>query len=261
MFRRSIPAVACFLAISTLATGCMAPSEAAPDESDVEPAASEQAFDSQDGNPTHATHSYMTEVAVDAVRSAYPEVETFRAQLIDGSNRELHDLTLKDARQEALRIDVAGNNWGCAKPSVLLARARASYASGDKATAYWLAGILLHYVEDIGVPAHAFRVVHQASPSNWDQFEVMNLQKWWPLYSTLNRVDPGYADATLYVEWNAAWTRSDFAAAFPGVAYTRTMFPMSWLWASSKHKTFVRERQGRTAMATTWALRSIVSHW
>ena len=82
-----------------------------------------------------------------------------------------------------------------------------------------------------------------------------------PSYATLNRVDPGYADATLYVEWNAAWTRSDFAAAFPGVTYTRTMFPMSWLWASSKYKTFVREREGRTAMATTWALRSVVSHW
>ncbi|MGZ6067494.1 MAG: hypothetical protein ACXWVM_34150 [Polyangiales bacterium] len=245
-----------------LISGCAASADPLPAESDVEPADRvEQHWDSQDGNPTHATHSYLAEVAIDAIKGWYPEVETYRAQIVDGANREIHDLVLSDPEQEALRIADGGNNWGCAHPEVVLSRAHARYAAGDKAKAYWYAGIFLHYVGDIGVPAHALHVYHQSSPSDWDHFEVMGLQKWWPLYSTLNRNDPGFADASAYVTWNGEWTKSDFAASFPGVTYTRTLFPLSWVWAGSKYKTFMRERQGRTAMATTWALRSVVTHW
>ena len=143
----------------------------------------------------------------------------------------------------------------------MLGHARTRYAAGDKAKAYWFVGVFLHYVEDIGVPAHAFHVYHQSSPSDWDDFEVLALQNWWPRYSTLNRVDPHFADASAYVAWNGEWTKSDFGTTFPGVTYTRTLFPLSWLWASSKYANFVRDRQGRTAMATTWALRSVVTHW
>ena len=268
MISRPFSLVALFALTScfgSVGLGCAAASadkEATPPESDQEPADNvQQHWDSQDGNPTHATHSYLVEVAIDSIKGWYPEVQTYRAQIVDGANRELHDLPLKDREQEALRIEDGGNNWGCDKPGVVLQHAKASYAAGDKAKAYWYVGIFLHYVADIGVPAHALHVYHQASPSNWDDFEVMGMQKWWPTYSTLDREDPWFADATAYVAWNGDWTKAHFAQAFPGVTYTRTLFPLTWLLASSKYKTFMRERQGRTAMASAWALRSIVTHW
>jgi hypothetical protein len=31
--------------------------------------------------------------------------------------------------------------------------------------------------------------------------------------------------------------------------------------SSTKHEDFVREPQGRTAMANVWAFRSVVTHW
>jgi hypothetical protein len=259
MFGRSF--ATCFSWLFLLLSGCAAAPESAPDELEDEPADIAQHFDSQDGNPTHATHSYMAEAAIDALRGSYPELQTYRARIVDGANRELHELAVDNGVQELLRRQIGGTNAGCSKPAVLLSLARSSYAAGDKSRAFWLAGIFLHSVQDIGVPSHAFRVVHQSTPGSWDHFEVMVMQKWWPLYSTSNRVDPRFADPTAYIEWSAAWARNDFATAFPGVTYTRTFYPMSWLWASRQHKMFARERQGRTTLATMWALRSIVASW
>jgi hypothetical protein len=159
-------------AIATLG-GCAADAQS----TDSASAATQEGWDSQDGNPTHATHSYLTEYAADQLRAAYPELDTYRASLIDGANREIHDLVLKDPEQEALRIEVGGNNYGCDHPDRMWNHVTTSYHAGDKAKAYWYLGIMLHYVEDIGVPAHAFHVYHQSSPSNWDHFEVMAVQE------------------------------------------------------------------------------------
>lgn len=221
-----------------------------------DPATTEQGWDSQDGNPTHATHSYLTEFAADQLKAYYPELVTYRASLVDGANREIHDLPLSDPEQEALRIEVGGNNAGCDHPEKMWAHVQTAYQAGNKSKAFWYLGILLHYVEDIGVPAHAMHVYHQSSPSDWDHFEVMALQRWYPSYSSIDRTDPYFAAPSDYVAFNQSWTVSDWHATFPGVTYTRTYYSMSWWWASSREKTYMRNRQGRTAMATKWALAS-----
>jgi hypothetical protein len=56
------------------------------------------------------------------------------------------------------------------------------------------------------------------------------------------------------VTWNGGWAADDFRQTFPGVTYYRTFFSISWLWVSNKQGTFVREREGRSAVAAEWAL-------
>ncbi|HYE77904.1 MAG TPA: hypothetical protein VEI97_07960 [bacterium] len=248
-------------ACALMAVACAGPSTTAPTAGPVADSHRHGGWDSQDGNPTHATHSYLMEFAIDQLRGTFPEVQTYGAQLIDGANRELHDLPVSNAEQEALRIESGGNNWACARPEVYWIKARERYAAGDKAKAYWLLGILLHHVQDMGTPAHGFHVYHQSSPWNWDDFEVMATQGWYPSYSAINRTNPNFSSPDQYVVWNGEWAKSDFNATWPGVTYTRTFYSTSWFWASSKEKTFMKNRQGRTAYTTMWALRSAVTHW
>ena len=44
--------------------------------------------------------------------------------------------------------------------------------AGHTRRAYFFLGALLHYVQDMGVPAYALLVYHQSSPSDWDNFEI-----------------------------------------------------------------------------------------
>ena len=214
----------------------------------------EQDWDSAGGNPTHATHSYLTEHALDALDGYYPDLATYRSQVVTGANLELHEMPMKDAEQEKLRVEAGGTNWGCEHPEVYWTHAEERWRAGDKAKAYWYVGILLHFVEDLGVPAHALRVWHENTPTTWDHFELMAFQKWAPSYSAINRTDPFYASPADYVALSGSWAASDFHTTYPGVTYTRTFFPKTWLFASSKTKTFVQNREGRTATVATWAL-------
>lgn len=236
-------------------SGCAADAQ----HDNVDPTATEQGWDSQDGNPTHATHSYLTEYAADQLKGTYPELVTYRARLVDGANREIHDLPLADAEQEALRQEVVGTNGACEHPERMWNHVVASYHAGDHAKAFWYLGIMLHYVEDMGVPAHALGVYHQSSPSDWDHFEVMALQRWYPSYANINRTDPHLANPSDYMAFSQNWTISDWQSAFPGVTYTRTYYSMSWWWASSREKTLMRDRQGHTATAVKWALQSALA--
>jgi hypothetical protein len=230
---------------------------AAPDPAPAESTAkTEERWDSQDGNPTHATHSYLTEYAANQLQSWYPDLVTYRATLVDGANREIHDLVLSDPEQEALRQEVVGTNAGCMYPDRMWNHVVQAFNAGNVSKAYWYLGILLHYVEDIGVPAHAFGVYHQASPSNWDDFEVMALQGWYPSYSNIDRGDPWLSVPSDYVAWNKSWTIADWQQTFPGVTYYRTYYATSWWWASSRQKTYMENRQGRTAVAASYALYS-----
>jgi hypothetical protein len=236
-----------FAAVTAFAVfGCSAPAEGVDQSS--------QDWDSAGGNPTHATHSYLTETALDSLDWEYPDLAIYRDQVLTGANLELHELPVKDPEQEALRQEAGGTNGGCEHPEVYWTHAKERYVAHDKAKAYWFVGILLHFVEDLGVPAHALGVWHENTPSTWDHFEVMAFQKWWPSYDDINRWDPGFADPADYVAWNGDWTASDFHEDYPGVTYTRTFFTKTWLFASSRQKRFMRNRQGRTAMAATWAL-------
>jgi hypothetical protein len=227
--------------------GCSAP---------VDTDSTEQDWDSQGGNPTHATHSYLTEHALDTLQGVHPELVTYRSEIVTGANLELHELPVKDAEQEQLRVEAGGTNWGCEHPDVYWSHAQERWVAGDHAKAWWFVGILLHFVEDLGVPAHAFHVWHENTPSTWDHFELMAFQKWSPSYSAIDESDPWYASPADYVAFSAEWTASDFETTYPGVTYTRTFFPKTWLFASSKTKTYVRNREGRTATVATWALQA-----
>ncbi len=221
----------------------------------------EQGWDSQDGNPTHATHSYLTEYALDQLQGTYPELKTYRDTIVYASNREIHDAVLSDATLEQLRQNVGGNNWGCDHPEYIWGYAKYFYAKGDKYSAYWYLGWLMHFVEDSGVPGHAFHVYHQSSPSDWDTFEVQATQRWNPSYSSINKSNPNYTDPSSYVALSASWAASDFTSTYPGVTYYRTFFSSSPLWASSKEKTFISNRQGRTATAVKWAMQAAMANW
>jgi hypothetical protein len=239
----------------THAACASAPDGAAPTGS------SEQGWDSQGGNPTHATHSYLTEFALDQLRGTYPELDTYRQTVVDASNVEIHDIALDDAFSESLRHTIGGNNWGCAHPEYLWSSARHFYTQGDKRSAYWYLGLLLHYVEDAGVPAHAFHVYHQSSLGESDNFEVQAFQQWMPSFASIDRANPTFATPTDYVALSASWAAHDFNATFPGVTYTRTFFSPSALLRSDTERSFMGNRQGRTATAVKWALHSAMSHW
>jgi hypothetical protein len=215
---------------------------------------SQEGWDSQGGNPTHATHSYLTEHALDSLAWEHPDLVTYRSDVITGANLELHELPVKDAEQEKLRVEAGGTNWGCEHPEVYWRHAKERWLAGDKAKAYWFVGILLHFVEDLGVPAHSFHVWHENTPSTWDHFELLAFQKWSPSYDAIDQWDPWYESPADYVGVSASWAADDFHGAYPGVTYTRTFFSKTWLFASSKEKTFVRNREGRTATVATWAL-------
>jgi hypothetical protein len=222
----------------------------------------EQRWDSAGGNPTHATHSYMTEYAVQELRHSYPDVYTYRADLIAGANAEIHDLPINDdANAEQIRRLIGGNNWGCEHPDYVWYNAKYYYAKGDKHSAYWFLGLLLHYVQDAGVPAHGFHVVHQNRPWNWDNFEVQSTLYWDPSFSKMNRVDPRYAAPDDYVNWTGNWAIDDFSEAYPGGIYHRAFFKTTPFAASKSERLFVRRREGRTSMAVKWALTSAMTHW
>jgi hypothetical protein len=246
--------IAVCLGVGGVGAGCAAdasPSEAAaPIEATAH---KQQAWDSASGNPTHATHSYLTEYAVDALSPQYPDLPNYRSVLVDGANQELHELPVSDPFSEQLRVEAGGTNWAASHPEVVWKRALASATAGDQWTAYWYVGIILHYVEDMGVPAHAFHVIHQGSLGQADDFEILGLQRWAPLFDALH-VDPHLPAPSDYVAWSGAWTQQDFKQTFPGVTYTTSFFPVSWFWASSTKARFVREREGRSAMATKYAL-------
>ena len=218
-------------------------------------------WDSQGGNPTHATHSYLTEYAVDHLSAELPELASFRATLIDGANRELHELPLSDPFEEELRVAVGGTNWGADHPEVAWTRARAAYAAGDKGMAYWYVGVILHYVEDMGVPAHAFHVLHQGTFTQRDNFELLGLQRWSPSFASINVSDPGFRAPSDYVAWSGSVSADHFHRVFPGQTYNRLFFSSSWLWISRKQATFFHDREGTTAMITAWALESAVTNF
>src|SRR5215469_4743177 len=124
-------------------------------------------WDSAKGNPTHATHSYLTEWALDQLKGEFPELERFRAQLIEGANQELHERGVKGWKYgvdlDAKRIQHKGTNEGCDDIQGWWTDSCNAYQAGEKARAYFLLGVMLHMIQDMGVPAHANQVYHQAS--------------------------------------------------------------------------------------------------
>ncbi len=230
------------------------PSCAAPAANDEPVDQHEQHWDSAAGNPTHPTHSIMADFAIKKVKGRLPEVERYRKAIVDGANLELHDLKVKTF--EELRLEIGGNNWAAEHPELLWDKARASYASGDKAQAYFYVGILLHYVQDMGVPAHAFHVIHQSGPKDWDHTELLAFFDFHGDLKAPGPNDPKLADPISYIEWSAQSSRDHFNAMFPGATYHRKFLPQAYEDLSETHWAFLRGREAHCAHATAFALES-----
>ena len=201
----------------------------------------------------HPTHSYLTEYAIDQLADKYPELGTYRAVIIEGANHELHELPVKGSLYgidlDRKRIEHKGTNAGSDDVPGWWADALAAYRAGNKQQAYFVVGIMLHMIEDMGVPAHANGVIHQGTLTEFDNFEAMALQKWDPDFADANRNDPAYADPSKYYRFSQDWTHAD-APDY----HDRDSFSKTWITASEAEKTLVRNRQGRTAMVAEWAL-------
>lgn len=206
-------------------------------------------------NPTHPTHSFLTEFAIDALAEQYPEVAAFRAQLVEGANTELHELPVSGTAYgldlEAKRVEHRGTNEGSDDVEGWWADALAVHDAGETEKAYFLVGVMLHMIEDMGVPAHANRIYHQGSLTEFDNFEAMALSNWEPSFEAINKTDPRYDEPWRYYEFSEAWTREDA----PDYVDTGS-FSKFWLTASDAERALLSNRQGRTAMVVQWALAS-----
>jgi hypothetical protein len=213
------------------------------------------AWDSRNLNPTHPTHSYLTEWAVDQLKLEFPEVQAFRAQLVDGANQELHELqtsgTLYGVDLEAKREQHTGTNEGCDDIQGWWEDARTAYRAGDKPKAYFVLGIMLHMAEDMGVPAHANHVHHQGNATEFDHFELMGLTNWKPKFDDINRNDPGFAEPWKYYVESQNWIHADAPDYIDPKKFSKI-----WAFASAKERALLSDRQGRTCHVAMWALRA-----
>jgi hypothetical protein len=214
-----------------------------------------QAWDSVVGNPTHPTHSYLTEWGVDQLQSQYPELQQYRSVMIEGANTELHELPVSGKRYgidlNAKRIQHKGTNEGCDDTQGWWQDSLSAYRQGKKEQAYFILGILLHMVEDMGVPAHANKVYHQGTLREFDNFELLALANWKPKFDQINRQDPGYPNPWQYYDFSQNWTRND-APNYNN----RSSFSKFWFTASAAEKRLLSNRQGRTANVVKWTLNS-----
>jgi hypothetical protein len=203
----------------------------------------------------HPTHSYMTEYAIGRLQSEFPELGAYSQALIDGSNQELHELpvegTLYGVDLEAKRVAHKGTNAGSDDVPGWWADAKAAYAAGNKEQAWFYVGIMLHMIEDMGVPAHANGVYHQGNLTEFDNFEAMALQRWDPDFDRVDRKDPGYDDPSRYYRFSQDWAATDAPDYDDPDEFSKT-----WLTASDEEEQLVRDRQARTATVVFWALRS-----
>lgn len=227
----------------------------------VHPAA---AWDSANRNPTHPTHTYLTEYAIRELKHEHPDVDNYRKQLIAGSNTEIHELPIKCTRygvdfNERRANRYIGTNAGCKRPDLIWSDAQDACRQGKKELAYFLIGVLLHQIQDMGVPAHAHDIYHQGNATEFDNFEFMALWNWKPDFLGIDKQDPrvkdpaAYADPSAFYEFSRKWCIEDV----PHYA-SRKQFSKTWTFASPDERKLLRKREAATAMVTKWALAAAV---
>jgi hypothetical protein len=199
-------------------------------------------------------HTRLTETAIAASRIA--EIAEYRDQLVEGANQELHELPLSGRPMrygidlESARLAHKGTNAGTDDIRGWWADSLTAYRAGDKPKAYFILGILAHMIEDMGVPAHANGLVHQAFAGT-DHFEAMSVLNWKPELGTVNKADPGYADPSAYYAFSQRWTRED------APTYLDTSsFSLTWAFASDAERALLANREARTAATVQWALQA-----
>jgi len=202
----------------------------------------------------HPTHSYLTEYAIDQIREEYPVLDEYRDILIEGANAELHELPVEGVKYgidlEAKRRQHNGTNAGSDDVPGWWQEALGAHRAGNDEQAYFYLGVVLHMIEDMGVPAHANGIYHQGNLTEFDNFEAMALQRWDPDFSSINRADPQYGSPADYYAVSQDWAAADA----PDYRDTDT-FSKTWLTASDEEEDLVRARQSRTATVVMWALR------
>ena len=207
----------------------------------------------------HPTHSYMTEFAIDQLAAEFPELSAYGNALIEGANQELHELpvegTLYGLDLDRKRREHKGTNAGSDDIEGWWEDALVAYEAGNKEQAYFIIGIMLHFIQDMGVPAHANGIYHQGNMTEFDNFEAMALQKWAPDFKNVDREDPGYAGKP----WRYYTFSQDWAAADAPDYKDTDSFSKTWLTADDEEEQLVSDRQARTAMVTLWALRQAVA--
>ena len=215
------------------------------------------AWDSAAGNPTHPTHSYFTEWALERLQLEYPELQEYRSIIIDGANEELHELPVSGVKYgidlDSKRVQRKGTNEGSDDMQGWWQDSLNAYRQNNKSQAYFVLGIILHMIQDMGVPAHANKVYHQGNLTQFDNFEFLALSNWKPRFDDINRQDPDYAEPWQYYAFSQEWTHAD-APSYSN----RDSFSKFWLTASSTEKKLLSSRQGRTCYLTYWALRSAI---
>lgn len=204
----------------------------------------------------HPTHTYMTEFAIDQLAAEFPELSEYGKVLIEGANQELHELPVEGSLYgldlDKKRAEHEGTNAGSDDVKGWWKDAKTAYDSGNKEQAYFIAGIMLHMIQDMGVPAHANGVYHQGTMSEFDNFEAMALQKWDPDFGNVDRDDPGYfGKPWRYYTFSQDWASTDAPDYKDADSFSKT-----WLTADDEEEQLVRDRQARTAMTTMWALRA-----
>lgn len=213
------------------------------------------AWDSAAGNPTHPTHSYLTEWAIDQLQGQYLELQQFRNVIIEGANTELHELPVSGTQYgidlEAKRKQHQGTNEGCNDIQGWWQDSLTAYRQGQKKQAYFLLGVMLHMIEDMGVPAHANKVYHQGTLTEFDNFEFLALSNWKPKFDDINRPDSGFSEPWKYYAFSQEWTHAD-APNYND----RDSFSKFWFTASSSERRLLSNRQGRTCYVTKWASNS-----
>ena len=206
----------------------------------------------------HPTHSYLTEYAIDELSGDYPSLRRYGDIIIEGANTELHELPVEGVAYgidlDAKRIEHKGTNAGSDDTEGWWQEALDAHSAGKMEQAHFYLGILLHMIEDMGVPAHANGIYHQGNLTEFDNFEAMALQRWDPDFGTVDRRDPGYANPADYYGFSQNWAATDA----PGYQDTDS-FSKTWLTASDEEEDLVRSRQAKTATVVLWALRSAMT--
>jgi hypothetical protein len=222
-----------------------------------------RAWDSASGNPTHATHTYLTEWALNRLGPVYPELAlpATRQAVVDGANTELHELPSRSYEKsmaqkynlplEVFRVRYKGTNEGADDVAGWWRESLSEYRQGRKGRAYFLLGVILHMIQDMGVPAHANKVVHQGNLTEFDNFEFLALSNWKPSFDAIDRTDPTFDEPWRYYQFSQQWTHAD-APNYNN----RDAFSKFWATASATERRLLRNRQGRTCQVTAWTIAS-----
>ncbi len=206
------------------------------------------------------THRKITEQAIHALRYSFPKLKRYASEIVAGANTELHEREVDNCVLEDLRKKSWGTNAGCKYPAIWWLESVKKFKSGKVDEAFFYLGVLLHMIEDQGVPSHAWEIEHQAlNPS--DNFEKLALLCWNPDYDTVDKVDPKYLSPYKYYKFSKEWTIED-TEHWNG-RYKRWNKTNSfrvglgfWLTATKQERILLRCRQARTVKVTMWTLNS-----